>query len=282
MTIESMLVTIKTQREYLIQSTLDKIKLLRENERLSAELTFNSVSLEKIRKNHHKDLLKNMEINIILENRINEITKQNQVLIDEITKISKELSNEKRKHAETTYYYEGRYYDGKCICIKDEYVCPHCRIEGTDIKEPNNEIKQEDIAIVCNRIDDDDDNDNDDDDDDDDNDDDDDDDDNDDDDDDNHDKTIVEYTNTIEIDNTSTQYDIHDETLPLIERIDRCLNNNNSSENETNDSELSLCYDNKFDYNHKKNDDDDEHEEFDYFMSNSKNVYIDNYFSNRL
>ena len=260
MTIESMLITIKTQREYLIQSTLDKIKLLRENERLSAELTFNSVNLEKIRKNHHKDLLKNMEINIILENRINEITKQNQVLIDEITKISKELSIEKRKHAETTYYYEGRYYDGKCICIKNEYVCPHCRIEGTDIKEPNNEIKQDDIAIVCNRIEDDDD-------------------DNDDYDDD---KTIIDYTNTIEIDNnTSTQYDIHDETLPLIERIDRCLNNTTTEyENKTNDSELSLCYHNKFDYNHKKNDDDDE--EFDYFMSNTKNTYMDNYFSNRL
>jgi hypothetical protein len=246
--------------------------LLRENERLSAELTFNSVSLEKIRKNHHKDLLKNMEINIILENRINEITKQNQALIDKNEKISKELLIEKHKHAETTYYYEGRYYDGKCICIKDEYVCPHCRIEGTDTEEPNNEINQEDILIVCNRIDDDDD---------------DDDNDNHDHDDDDDDKTnndsINDYTNTIEIDNnTSTQYDIHDETLPLIERIDRCLNNN-SSENETNDSELSLCYHNTFigDYNNKKNDDDND-EEFDYFMSNSKNVYMDNYFSNRL
>uniref|UniRef100_A0A6C0E9V5 Uncharacterized protein n=1 Tax=viral metagenome TaxID=1070528 RepID=A0A6C0E9V5_9ZZZZ len=265
MTIESMLITIKTQREYLIESTLDKIKLLREIERLTAELVYNSVSLEKIRKNHHKDLLKNMEINIKLENRINDVTKQNQALIDENEKISKELSVEKRKHAETTYYYEGRYYDGKCVCIKDEYVCPHCRIEGTDTKEPNNEIKQEDIVIVCNRIDDDDDVDE-----------------HNDDDDKTNNDSINEYINTIEIDNnTSTQYDIHDETLPLIERIDRCLNNN-SSENETNDSELSLCYDNTFigDYNHKKHDDNDE--EFDYFMSNSKNVYIDNYFSNRL
>jgi hypothetical protein len=261
MTIESMLITIKTQREYLIESTLDKIKLLRANERLSAELTSNSVSLEKIRKNHHKDLLKNMEINIILENRINEITKQNQALIDKNEKISKELSIEKRKHAETTYYYEGRYYDGKCICIKDEYVCPHCRIEGTDTEEPNNEINQEDILIVCNRIDDDDDDDND----------------NHDDDDDKTNNDSINDDN-----NTSTQYDIHDETLPLIERIDRCLNNN-SSENETNDSELSLCYHNTFigDYNHKKNDDDND-EEFDYFMSNSKNTYMDNYFSNRL
>ena len=275
MTIESMLITIRTQREYLTELAEEKKKLIRENERLSAELAFNSNSLEKIRKNHINDLIRHMEINIKLESKINDVNKQNELLIYEKEQLSKELSNEKRKHAETTYYYEGRYYDGKCICVKDEYICPHCRIEGSESKdftvitEQNDENKIDDIERIVNRIDDDDDEDHDDDED-----------------------NIIECTNTIEIDDTVIYYDFHDEKLPLIERIDRCLNNTIIEDRD--DSNLfTNCYDdnsitrrllNKYEdnYNHKKNDDNIFDDEFDYIMANGKNEYVDNYFSNRL
>ena len=270
MTIESMLITIKTQREYLTELVEEKKKLIRENERLSAELAFNSNSLEKIRKNHINDLIRHMEINIKLESKINDVNKQNELLIYEKEQLSKELSNEKRKHAETTYYYEGRYYDGKCICVKDEYLCPHCRIEGSESKdftvitEQNDENKIDDIERIVNRINDDDD----------------------------VDDNIIECTNNIEIDYTVPYYDIHDEKLPLIERIDRCLNNA-SVEDEGDSNLFTNWYDdnsitsrllNKYEdnYNHKKNDDNIFDDEFDYIMANGKNEYVDNYFSNRL
>ena len=273
-TVESMLITINTQRDYLTELAEEKKKLIRENERLTAELAFNSNNLEKIRKNHINDLVRFMEINIKLEKKLNEVNKQNQSLIDENTKIGKELSNEKRKHAETAYYYEGRYYDGKCICVKDEYLCPHCRIEGsvskdfTVITEQNDETKIDDIERIANRINDDDD------------------------DDDNNDHYIIECTNTIEIDDTVTYYDIHAEKIPLIERIDRCLNNA-SVEDERDSNLFTNCYHensitsrllNKYEdnYNHKKSDDNIFDDEFDYIMANGKNEYVDNYFSNRL
>lgn len=288
MNTESMLVTIKRQREYLIELAEDKKKLIRENERISSELAFNSNSLEKIRKNHIGDLIRLMEKNIELESKINEINKKNQLLIDENAKISNELSNEKRKHAETTYYYEGLHCGGECICVKDEYLCPNCRIEGSESKDSffsmedfnDNNSQSPDIKCIGTRI-------------------------NDDDDDeyeiliekiyiekntheivaDNKTDDIVECTNSIEID---------DENLPLIERIDRCLNNITTEDENENTIQTNIinCYHensitsrlltkNDDIYSHKKNDDDDD-DEFNYIMSNGKNEYVDNYFSNRL
>jgi len=265
MTTESMLITIKTQHEYLTELAEEKKKLIRENERLTSELAFNSNNLEKIRKNHISDLIKLMEINTELETK-------NQLLIDEKEKIGKELSNEKRKHAETTYYYEGRYYDGKCICIKDDdYLCPHCRLEGSESKdftvitEENDENKINDIERIVNRI-------------------------NDDDDDDDDDDNIVECTNTIEIGYTVPYYDIHDEKIPLIERIDRCLNNTSFEEdidttkNTIQPNLFTDCYHENSITNRllTKSDDIIFDDEFDYIMANGKNEYVDNYFSNRL
>uniref|UniRef100_A0A6C0DN77 Uncharacterized protein n=1 Tax=viral metagenome TaxID=1070528 RepID=A0A6C0DN77_9ZZZZ len=297
MNTESMLVTIKRQREYLNELAEDKKKLIRENERISSELAFNSNSLEKIRKNHISDLIRLMEKNIELESKINEINKKNQSLIDENAKISNELSNEKRKHAETIHYYEGLHCGEECICVKDEDLCPYCRIEGSESKDSffsiedfnDNNSQSQDIECIGTRI-------------------------NDNDDEyqlliekiyikkntheivaDNKTDDIVECTNTIEIDDTVTYNDIYDENLPLIERIDRCLNNistEDENENEnTIQTNLTNCYHensityqlitkDKDMYSHKKNDDNDH--EFNYIMSNGKNEYVDNYFSNRL
>jgi hypothetical protein len=268
-----MLIIIKTQREYLIELTDDKQKLLNEKQQLLSELLLNSNKMKEIRKNHIRDLVKYMEINMELEKKINEITKQNQCLIDEKTKISKELSNEIRTHAETRFYYEGRYYHGKCICVKDEYLCPDCRIEGKEsndtnfIPEQNDKNDMNNIGRIANRIE------------------------NDDDVDDiliekscmkdNIDETIpnnIDYDNSIDIENTVSYYNIDDEKLPLIERIDRCLNNVNTQDK----NEFILCYDSNNKYNHKKCDDDDENDEFNYFMINGKNGYIDDYLSNRV
>lgn len=295
---ETMMIVIKTQREYLNELTDDKQKLLNENQQLTSELLLNSNKFKDMRKNHIRDLVRFMEINLKLEKRLNEVNKQNQWLINEKSKINKELINEKRKHAETTYYYEGRYYDGKCICVKDEYLCPHCRIEGGESNERMIKQEQKDtidsnhIERIVNRIGDDDD-----------------------DDDDgvieeiynknNIDETItndttIDYINTIDIDNTVTYYDINDEKLPLIERIDRCLNNTiDKDEYDSNNNtihSITNCYHessitsrllNKYEdaYNHKKTDDendDDNDDEFNYFMANGKNGYVDDYLSNRL
>lgn len=270
MTIESMLIIIKTQREYLTELAEEKKKLIRENERLTSELAFNSNSLEKIRKNHINDLIRLMEMNIELEKTLNEVNKKNESLIDE-----------KRKHAETTDY------DGKCVCVNNVSLCPDYHIKATESKdsffsmEDFNDTQNLDIECIGTRINDDDDeyevliekayikkNTN---------------------------EILVEndiHDNIVEIDDTIIYYDIYDENLPLIERIDRCLNNA-SSENERDSNLFTNCYDDnsityqlitkdKDNYNNKKNDDNIFDDEFDNIMTNGKNEYVDNYLSNRL
>ena len=93
---------------------------------------------------------------------------------------------------------------------------------------------------------------------------------------------LFRSTNT-NVNNTNTNIDIDiDDKIPLIERIDRCLNNNLEKEYTQTDNNyiINNLFDNNNNYNHKKYDDEDD--VFNYLIKNVKNEYIDNYVTNRL